>query len=269
MQTFNLIKTRKIDTWYYDYYEIEAESIDEAKDKLLKAVETGEEYEDYNGFKYSEIQDDLTADISLEENQGYATQTIEWDKTNGLSIWNGQEEIWTNEDDDMIRRYEASNTHLLNLNLQIEALTKELKIAKEQLTLASGHIDGLIQEKEDLNKKVTELNTQAEEKERDKVLRLEYFGENTIPEDLTWEKLFASTKCNDPKIWLQMYFDYHDMLEAQDVANWWAEQFICADKERNELKVQLEVFKEESTRIAKEEAKKIAEDLTRNLNIKV
>lgn len=49
----------------------------------------------------------------------------------------------------------------------------------------------------------------------------------------TWEDL---GKIAPPNKWMLMYKDYSDMITREDVAAFWHEQFLIANKERNELK---------------------------------
>jgi DNA polymerase-3 subunit epsilon len=50
----------------------------------------------------------------------------------------------------------------------------------------------------------------------------------------------ALEKMGSPDKWLKVYSHYSELLTADDTANFWHEQFVIADKERNELKFRLE-----------------------------
>lgn len=49
-----------------------------------------------------------------------------------------------------------------------------------------------------------------------------------------WSKL--EKICPDPDKWLKVYKHYQELLTNEDVSEFWHEQFIIANEERNQLK---------------------------------
>lgn len=60
--------------------------------------------------------------------------------------------------------------------------------------------------------------------------------EKQINEVFDWSAL---ERIAPPDKWMNMYEHYQELLTQEDVASFWHEQYLIANKERNELKEQL------------------------------
>lgn len=82
---YSLFKDRKITCWQRDKYEIEANSLDEAKDKLIALIETISDYDEKNGFIESEILFDTIEDLITSENNRPTIEII--DNSTGKTLY--------------------------------------------------------------------------------------------------------------------------------------------------------------------------------------
>ena len=74
MKTFNFYEDEKVTIWNRTYFKVEAETQEEANEKVLEAIKNG----DVSGFKYtiSEYIYDTVEELSVEENLGNSTIEI-------------------------------------------------------------------------------------------------------------------------------------------------------------------------------------------------
>lgn len=71
-----LYKDRKVTMWERDVYLIEAESEEEAKNKLLNLIDEDLQYEESEGFVNTETLYETIEDMSPEDNGGEYTEEI-------------------------------------------------------------------------------------------------------------------------------------------------------------------------------------------------
>lgn len=90
--TFNLLRDRKVTTWERDSYFIEAETREEALDKLLIMVALDEQYEESRGFVDTETISEVSQDLTLEENNNEATIEI-MDNATGETLYTNADTV--------------------------------------------------------------------------------------------------------------------------------------------------------------------------------
>jgi len=90
METFNFYLDTKSTIWYRSNFEIEANSEEEAKEKAIQMIkENGEPTNSYNW----EQLDDTLEHLSVEDNQGDATEELFFANKNDIKIWSNDEKI--------------------------------------------------------------------------------------------------------------------------------------------------------------------------------
>jgi hypothetical protein len=75
MKTFNLYWDRKITTWERNKYAIEAETIEQAVEKLIELIEE-DPFDEEEGFIESETLYDANEYMAPEDNRGQRTEEI-------------------------------------------------------------------------------------------------------------------------------------------------------------------------------------------------
>ena len=87
MKTFNFYEDEKVTIWNRTYFKVEAETQEEANEKVLEAIENG----DISDFKHttSKYMYDTVEELSVDEN--YGNPTIEIYNTNDKLIYHNAE----------------------------------------------------------------------------------------------------------------------------------------------------------------------------------
>jgi hypothetical protein len=81
METFDFYLDTKVTTWYRTPFEIEAETLEEAKQKAIDYVK-----EDGHSYHNWELIDDTIQGMSVEENDGESTEEL-YTNSDGEMIW--------------------------------------------------------------------------------------------------------------------------------------------------------------------------------------